>query len=145
MLAEIRSCAINLLAMREHTKFELQHKLEIRGFAPAAIAKVVAVLEQEGLQSDQRFIENYIVMRCRRGFGPIRIKMELNERGVDKGLIEHFLQDYKSNWQELAQKALHKKFGNKIPNDLAEQTKQMKYLYYKGFAADLIRKLFRNV
>jgi regulatory protein len=144
MLAKIRNYALKLLAQREHTKLELQRKLVVKGFAPDLITKVIQDLEQQGLQSDKRFVESYIAMRCKRGFGPIRINMELCERGVDQELIELFLLDSNSMWLELAKKVRCKKFGKVIPGDLPKQAKQMRYLYYKGFDADLIRKIFNS-
>ena len=144
MLSTAHNCALNLLAMREHTKFELQRKLMAKGFAADEIAKVVQELEKQGLQSDKRFTESYITMRCKRGFGSIRIKAELCERGVDQELIEQILlSGYKATWAELAEAVRLKKFGKEIPRDLREQSKQMRYLYYKGFDADLVRKTLK--
>ena len=140
----LRNSALNLLANREHTKFELQCKLVAKGFEAREIAIVVQELEKQGLQSDKRFVESYVAMRSKRGFGPIRIRAELCERGVDQELIEQFLSDRKSIWVELAENTRSKKFGREIPGDLREQAKQMRYLYYKGFDSDLIRKLLSN-
>jgi regulatory protein len=139
---DIRNNAIKLLAMREHTRFELQNKLVLKGFDSTEITDVLTDLENKGLLSDKRFTENYIAMRCKRGFGPIRIQTELCERGVARELAEDFLRIYKQLWPKLAEEVRNKKFGKKIPHDLQEKTKQMRYLYYKGFAADLIRKIF---
>ncbi|EKE01310.1 MAG: hypothetical protein ACD_21C00162G0003 [uncultured bacterium] len=144
MLTKIRNSALNLLAQREHTQLELQRKLIAKGFAVDDVIKAIHELEKQGLQSNERFTESYIAMRTKRGFGPIRIKMELYERGVEQELIERFLLGYKSAWPELAEKARCKKFGKKIPNDLSEQAKQMRYLYHKGFDTDLIRRILRS-
>jgi regulatory protein len=144
MSLTIRSSALNLLASREHTKLELQRKLIAKGFAANEIATVVQELEKQGLQSDKRFVESYVAMRLRRGFGSIRIKAELCERGVDPELIEQFLSGYKSIWVELAQSVRSKKFGCEIPTSMSEQAKQMRYLYYKGFDADLVRKILNS-
>ena len=142
MLMTAHNCALNLLAIREHTKFELHRKLMAKGFAADEIAKVVQELEKQGLQSDKRFTESYVTMRSKRGFGPIRIKAELCERGVDQELIEQILlSGYKATWTQLARAVRLKKFGKEIPRDLHEQAKQMRYLYYKGFDSDLVRKV----
>lgn len=140
MLAKIRNSALNMLAQREHTKLELQHKLTAKGYDASEVLKVINDLKRQGLQSDQRFTESYITMRRKRGFGPIRIKMELSERGVAQELVDHFINDYEATWPELAEKTRRKKFGTKIPNNLQERAKQMRYLYYKGFDPDLIRR-----
>ena len=135
----IRNCALNFLARREHTKLELQRKLIAKGFEVSEITNVIKELEKQGLQSDKRFTESYISMRAKHGFGPIRIKAELGERGIDQELIDQFLF---SSDQATIEKVRSKKFGKEIPTDLHDKTKQMRYLYYKGFDADLIRKVF---
>ena len=56
----IRSKALDLLANREHTKFELQRKLSAKGFAAFEIYEVMEELAQQGLQSNQRFLESYV-------------------------------------------------------------------------------------
>ena len=144
MSSTIRNCALNFLARREHTKLELQRKLNAKGFAANNITEAIDKLEKQGLQSDERFLESYVAMRCKRGFGSIRITKELCERGIDQELIDRFLLDYKSTWPELAKKTRCKKFGIQAPNTLHEQTKQMRYLYYKGFNSDLIRKVVNS-
>lgn len=144
MLSKIRNCALNLLARREHSKLELQRKLLTKGFNADEIIPVLQVLEQQNLQSDQRFVENYILMRYKRGFGPVRIKAELCERGIDQETIDKFLAEYKSFWTKQVEEVRCKKFGKKIPKDLSEQTKQMRYLYYKGFDTVMIRRFFKE-
>jgi regulatory protein len=144
MFSKIRNCALNYLARREHTKLELQRKLATKGFAADDIAEAINKLESQGLQSNERFVESYVAMRCKRGFGPIRITKELSERGVYQELIDQFLLEYKSSWPKLAKEAHRKKFGEKIPNELHEQAKQMRYLYQKGFDSELIRKIITS-
>lgn len=139
---KIRSLALNLLALREHSKFELQQKLCKRGFAEASVAAVIQDLAEKGLQSDDRFVEGYVVMRQKRGFGPRRIQMELTERGIDKEQGEDFLKSNDASWLEVAQETRVKKFGEKAPRDSRAWLQQMRYLYYKGFTGDQIKKVF---
>lgn len=139
---KIRSLAFNLLALREHSKLELQQKLCKRGFAEASVAAVIQDLAEKGLQSDDRFIEGYVNMRKQRGFGPRRIQMELVERGINKEQGEDFLKSNDAVWLELAQETRVKKFGEKIPHDFRTCLPQMRYLYYKGFTSDQIKEVF---
>ncbi|HBC71254.1 MAG TPA: RecX family transcriptional regulator [Coxiellaceae bacterium] len=142
MLPKIRRSALDILARREHSKFELQHKLSLKGFAVGDIVKITQDLISQGLQSDARFVESYVSMRRNRGFGPVRIKAELHERGIDSTLGEQFLDEHNPIWFELATVMRCKKFGEKKPDGLREQAKQMRYLYYKGFTADQIKRAF---
>lgn len=144
MLSTIRSHAINLLTRREHSKFELQQKLSKMGFALSDIEQTIDNLVRQGLQSDERFVEGYVNMRIRKGFGPVRIGAELQERGIDKEQGERFLVPLNSSWLELARRVRCKKFGKQIPQDLHRKIQQMRYLYYKGFTNDQIKETFNH-
>ena len=134
----IRSKALDLLANREHTKLELQRKLSVKGFAALEIDEVIEELAQQGLQSNQRFLESYVNMRANRGFGPVRIKQELHERGISKELIGRSNVFASIDWQNLVQKVRVKKFGHVVANNFQDKSKQMRYLTYKGFDFELI-------
>lgn len=129
----IRNKALDLLANREHTKLELQRKLSAKGFTINEIDEVVEKLAEQGLQSNQRFLESYVNMRANRGFGPVRIKQELYERGISKDLLQQSNIFSTFDWQDLLQKARKKKFGSALPQNFQEKSKQMRYLVYKGF------------
>lgn len=139
----IRNKALDLLANREHTKLELQRKLNAKGFAVDEITQVVDELAQKNLQSDERFLEGYVNMRANCGFGPVRIKQELHERGISKELIGQSDIFVSIDWQDLIQKVCKKKFGFKLLDTPAEKAKQVRYLCYKGFDFDLIKRIHR--
>ena len=92
-LASLRFAAMNMLAMREHTALELRNKL-LKKFGPHdLIYEVVKRLMEQGLQSDERFVEAFVSMRKRNGKGASLIKMELRARGVTVDLIASALDD----------------------------------------------------
>lgn len=134
----IRNKALDLLVNREHTKLELQRKLSAKGFATLEIDEVIEELDQQDLQSNQRFLESYVNMRANRGFGPVRIKQELYERGISKNLIGQSDVFTAFDWQDLLQKTRTKKFGSAVPQSFTEKSKQIRYLVYKGFDFGLI-------
>ncbi len=141
MQITVRDRALRLLAQREHTKFELRQKLIAKGFEVAVIANTLQLLETQGLQSDARFVESYVAMRMQRGFGPVKIAAELAQRGIEHELSKKFLDAYKDAWIEQAQIIRSKRFGAQLPTDYNQKTKQMLYLYHKGFVAELIKKI----
>jgi regulatory protein len=81
--------AVGLLARREHSAYELTQKLANSDAPLDEVAQVIEQLQQAGLQSDLRFAENYVRYRSQRGNGPLRIKQELNERGVASDISEN--------------------------------------------------------
>ena len=125
---KIKTQAMNLLARREHSQLELYRKLQVRGYNNDLINDTIEELIKEDLQSDERFAENYIRSRMRRGFGPIRIALELRERGVDQDIIEKLVDKHNEKWQKLAMEVKRKKFGEQKMD-----AKQIRFMQYRGF------------
>ena len=94
------SCAtaLRLLARREHSALELRHKLASRNVDDAVIDSLVAELAARGLLSDLRFADAYARGRYERGFGPVRIRAELQERGVAGDLVGEILTGLDGDW-----------------------------------------------
>lgn len=130
--SDIRLAAMNLLAMREHSAYELRKKLAPR-FEGTDVTEAIAVLTEENLQSDARYTEAFITMRKRQGKGPVRIALELKEKGIGEALINLYLNTTDQDWFELAAAERHKRFGIPEPRDMKEKARQMRFLQYRGF------------
>ncbi len=137
---EIYRRALGLLARREHSRLELQRKLMSRGIGLEVLAPVLDRLAAEKLQSDARFAEQYVHQRQVRGFGPLRIRAELNERGIDSATLEHALEDIGVSWGTLAVTVRHKRFGCQPPEDIKARLRQTRFLQQRGFQSDHIRE-----
>ncbi len=139
----IRSLALDMLARREHSCFELKQKLLAKGFDRDQIDQELRNLANQKLQSDERFTESYVNMRIRKGFGPIKIALELRERGIAKEEVEKFLSLYKNDWVAKAKQLAEKKFGQDTPKNTHELAKLIRYLAGKGFTNDQIREALK--
>ena len=141
---QVRFAAMNLLARREHSRFELREKL-MRRFPQASelIQQVAQNLADEELQSDCRFAEEFIAMRVRKGQGPLRIEKELIQRGIDAPTIDRFMQPYVGQWPELAFAVWQRKYRkSKQPISANEKAKQIRFMLYRGFNAEHIANLW---
>ncbi len=139
-----RERAIHLLARREHSQKELFIKLLQKGFPKHDIEPALEDLQSRGWLSDIRFAESWIRHRANRGYGWLRIKAELNEKGVGSQEIEEAKASEPINWHNLALSEWRKKFKNK-PSDWNEKAKQLRFLQYRGFSADDIEFVFQNL
>ena len=133
---EIRKKAMDLLARREHSVHELERKLRARGYADDAIAEAVEGLLRDRLLSDERFAEAYV-------FGPLKIGYELQQKGVDEGLIESCLDSRDEAWDESMRRQRERRFGESIPGDYAARMKQARFLQNRGFSPAAVMRLFR--
>ena len=139
-LAEIYNKALDLLSRREHSRNELYLKLTKRFESKENINLTLDRLEENNLLSDSRFAEEYVQARRRKGFGPIKITVELQNRGVNESLIFNEIQRF-DDWVSLARKSFKKKFPNGPSSDLKELQKQKIFLVNKGFSFNEIESV----
>jgi len=132
---------VRLLTTREHSRLELAQKLASRGHAEAVIAAQLDRLEAEGLLDEGRFTEAFVRSRQSRGQGPLRIRMELRQRGVEDSLIEAYLDERSAEWQACLRAVHDAKYGATLPSDRKEQARRARFLEFRGFSAEQIRRL----
>jgi regulatory protein len=82
--------------------------------------------------------EVYVAERVRKGFGPVRIRHELRQRGLSDGLIALHLEKSKQEWLEAMAVAHDKKYGPTRAAEATERARRARFLEYRGFPADLV-------
>ena len=140
-----RKKAMDYLARREYGRLELQVKLESAGFVTETARAAVEGLAAEGLQCDRRFIENFIQSRINKGKGPVRIRLELEERRLDTVLVEEVLANCDQDWIAMARQIRERKFGVELPPGFKEKARQMRFLQFRGFEPGHIQAAMRIV
>ncbi len=138
-----KSTAVRLLSRREHSAFEIRDKLAKREFDGSEIEQAIVELIQGDWLSDERFAEAYIRMRQLKGFGPIRISIELNERGVKESIVETYLHAGETSWSQTLVEQYKKKYKNKAIEDYSDKAKRIRFLQYRGFSLDNIYRLVK--
>ena len=138
-LQEAEQAAIRLLAPREHSRLELRRKLLKRDHAAEVVEEVLQRLEAHGLLSEERFVEQYIAMRKRKGYGPVRICKELRERGINDTLIHEWIDERDDEWRANMKQVVEKKFSVLVNAEYKEQARLARFLEYRGFPNHMIR------
>jgi len=136
---EARKKAMDFLARREYGQKELIRKLADRGFDRGTAEQAIVKLTRDGLQNDQRFAESFVQSRISQGKGPVRIRLELAERGIGDAAIGLAIEAANVNWHALARDIRFRKFGREKPADFKAKAKQMRFLQYRGFEPDHIQ------
>ena len=135
-----------------------------------AIYQQIESLRAENLQSDARFVESFINGRKATGKGPLRIKRELEQKGVSHKLLAQYLNESDNVWYALAEQVYTKKYINQytflretmargvnldqnvhedstVREDIAEplsyeeRTKRLRFMQYRGFSMAMIQPL----
>lgn len=135
---------MNSLARREYSVLELATKLQAKGCDEDLAAVTVGQLVEDGLVSDSRFAEGIVRYRRNRGLGPVRITLELQEKGVSEHIIEQWMDRKNPHWLAAAVNVRKKKFGSSYPDSYDERVRQAKFLQYRGFSFDQIDHALNN-
>ena len=137
----LRNKALELLAIREHSRQELKRKLNSRfQNLESEIDRCLEELQSEDFLSDQRFTRLFIESRFNnKRMGPFRILTDLHQRGIDHEIAhsmmeeladeEFWLSRIKDNLEDLCKGS--KKFNRQV---LGQK------LFQRGFAFELIDK-----
>lgn len=129
---------MHLLARREHSIGELKQKLKQKGAAEGDIDAVLVELIEKGYQSDERFAKSYVRCRVQAGFGPLRIRAELQQRQVSPDLIARVLDQAESFWQARLEEIWQRRFHGKLPKNQQEYGRQIRFFLQRGFHSALV-------
>ena len=134
--------AVDLLARRPHFKRELGRKLSARGFGSAEIEEVRERLEAVGLLDDLECSKGMVegVWR-RRGYGPVRMRAELEKRGVESGIIDTVLRDSSRDEVDLAVETARRRLRLSTPSRDA----LARHLGRKGYSGEVIYEVLRRL
>lgn len=138
---DIRLAAMNLLARREHAFHELLTKLTQK-FSKSdhhprpMIEGELCRLKEEGLQSDERFVEAFINSKKNSGKGPLVIRQQLRQKGISDEMMALQLEAIDDEWFELAKELYRRKYHDKQIADHKEKAKRMRFMQSRGFLSE---------
>ena len=134
----LRKKALALLARREHSRVELMQKLQLRGFDNIAIQNCLDELAKQNLQNDARFTEEYVFARKQAGFGPKRIALELEQRGISAAFIAKQVCEHSDEWRQYMRAIVEKKFSKKTSK--ADNEARIYFLLSRGYSLEMIHR-----
>jgi len=105
---------------------------------------VLDQLVRENLLSDARFTEAYLCRRVEKGYGPVRLRQELRERGIDDALIASGLDALEVDWMDVLRLVRKRKFGSTPPAGRKERAAESRFLQYRGYTMEQIRHLYER-
>ena len=141
-MPNLRVLALQLLTRRDYSRAELKSKLAAHAESEEELDHVLATLQSERLLSDERYAAQRVVARGSR-YGNARLKQELRQKGVGDEDIATALPEA-GDETERCRAIWAKKFG-RPPASPEERAKQMRFLQYRGFSGEAIRRAMRGV
>ncbi len=142
---KIRGICVKLLAQREHSQKQLLEKLSVRGFAEQHVQTVLTELAEEGWQSDLRFSESYARQRLAKGYGALKVRYELVQRGGIEIDFTPLVDELYGGWTAMLEALYQNRFDDVQQMTYKEWSRRSRFLQQRGFSAELIRELFVNL
>ncbi|MDL4458385.1 MULTISPECIES: recombination regulator RecX [Citrobacter] len=146
--------AVRILAMRDHSEQELRRKLaapvmgkngpEDIDATPEDYDKVIAWCIESRYLDDDRFVQQFIASRSRKGYGPARVRQELNQKGIARESIERAMRECEIDWAVLAREQAVRKYGEPLPVEFSDKVKVQRFLLYRGYLMEDIQAIWRN-
>ncbi len=90
-MVDCHDAALKHLAHRERSVQETRNYLKGKGFQNAEIEKELGYLQELHYLDDERYCESMVRYGKNKGRGPLRIQMDLKEKGIDSALIQYYL------------------------------------------------------
>lgn len=130
--------AFLLLRFRPRSGVEVRRRLKKREYPLSIIRNVIKSLKDYNYINDQDFVKLYISDSLRKGWGPIRVNVNLKKIGISQKLRKEAVKKIEAKSDQLIKKLIQEKtyFLNKNKPDLASKKKKEKlirFLANKGF------------
>ncbi len=141
----VKGRALRYLAQREHSRAELERKLERyvedtpEASAQAQIAAALDELAAKDLLSEARAAASVLSGQGQR-YGVRRLKQTLQTKGVAAELVDATVQQARATELERARGVWQRRFGAPA-SDAAGRAKQMRFLAGRGFEGEVIRRV----
>ena len=143
----LKGRALRLLSTREYSRIELERKLIDHESTPGLLARALDELQAKGFISEQRVVES-VIHRKSAKLGTARIQRELQNKGLDAGVVQVAVARLQSTELDRAHAVWRKKFGASLPAtgsthaaSASERAKQMRFMASRGFSGDTIRRV----
>ena len=139
-----KASALAGLSNRARTSDEVRKALLKKGFAEPVVEDTVAGLEDAGLVDDQAYARAFVKSRFdARGYGPARLRQDLQRKGVARATIEAALEELteaEDLGAEAREQAAKKWRSLSSEDDVRKRKKKtMDYLVRRGFGFDTAR------
>jgi regulatory protein len=119
----------------------MKRKLSPHSEFPEQVEQLLDALAARGWLSETRFAESRANTLARK-FGSRKIEHDLRSRGVSAEVVEHAVEQARTQELENCRAVWQRKFGV-LPQTAAERGRQMRFLAGRGFSAEAVRQVLK--
>lgn len=130
---------MKILSKKDYTEFEIRNKLKHKEFNDKDIDGIVSKLKSLNFINDERFAENFLFFKSKRGYGTKKIAYSMKLKGLEQTIIDRVLDSFDES--EFVD-TIFLKYAEKIAKKENYKQKLFSYMLRRGFLLRTISKLF---
>ncbi|MRD48635.1 recombination regulator RecX [Caenimonas koreensis] len=138
----LKGRALRLLSGREYARAELERKLAPHEEAPGQLRRVLDDLQAKGFIDDQRAADSVVHRRSGK-LGAMRIRQELQGKGLAEDLVRQAVAGLQATEFERACEIWERRFGEPAA-DAAARAKQVRFLVSRGFSGEVVARVLKR-
>jgi regulatory protein len=146
-MAEAKQVVGRMLSRRAHSESEVCQRLSAGGFDGETIDATIEWLRVHKLVDDAEFARTWVEERAaRKGFGPARLRAELEAKGVAPEFIDLALAQLDGDESERARAVAIDQLDRLTGLPLLVQTRRLQaFLLRRGFSSEVVRQAIQAV
>ena len=147
MLEKAKNQALKYITVRMRSRLEMLQYLRKKNYSPEIIQRVLDFLEHYDYLNDTHFCRLWVEDKKRfHPCGRQKMKVELRKKGISSTTIDEVLTEVYSEEEEYdVALQLTEKHQGKAENDDLQRGKLGRYLYSKGFSAEIIEQVLAEI
>jgi len=148
LLKKAKQTAYRLLARSPRSRLEVERRLREKGYPEPIIQQVIQQLETFRYLDDKAFARQWARDRInRRGWGPSRLRIELQRRGIAGEWIEEALRDLliERDEESRAAELIERRLKGRSLRDPREYRRCSDFLFRRGYSPDAIQTVLRRM
>lgn len=141
LLGQILPKMEKFCAFQERCEFDVKMKLMRLNVEKSYWDSIIEHLQQNNFLNEERFAELFVRSKIRqKGWGPVKIRMELLQKHISSVLIEQYLSTFESgNQQVLLHDWLMKKYAGVQKDEVQKQREKLiRFGISKGFESGMV-------
>ncbi|CAH0443086.1 recombination regulator RecX [Ralstonia pseudosolanacearum] len=138
----LKARALGYLSRREHSRAELRRKLAPHAESTDEVEALLDWLEGENWLSNTRFAESVVHRRAGR-YGTARLMQELKTHELGADAMGEVKAQLQASEMARAKAVWERRFG-RLPADMAERAKQVRFMVARGFSRAVVSRIIRG-
>jgi len=141
LLGQILPKMEKFCAFQERCVYDVKMKLMRMNVEKSQWDSVIKYLQENNFLNEERFAELFVRSKIRqKGWGPVKIKMELLQKQISPALIEQYLSAFEcDNQQTLLHDWLMKKYASVQNEEVQKQREKLiRFGISKGFESGMV-------